>query len=78
MQRTTLPNLVSHLTFWKKKKYPLPNSILGIEGEELLHLWPKHEAYCLFNLWVQMEGGFQDMEFGVTVLGPPREDIPNP
>lgn len=25
-----------------------------------------------------MEGGFQDMMFSVTVLGPPHEDIPNP
>lgn len=32
-------------------------SLRGGEGKDIFKLRPKHEAYCLFNLWVQMEGG---------------------
>ena len=48
--------VIQGYTFLEKRMYPLSNLILKVE-EDIVKLRPKHEAYCLFNLWVQMEGG---------------------
>lgn len=82
MQRVTLWNLVINFiiqgsNFLEKRMYPLLNLIFKVE-EDIVKFRPKHEAYCLFNLWVRMEGGHEDVQFTGTVSGPPHEDIPNP